>query len=517
MRANRVPAAAGIEPFTHRPEMLKALPEATASHVADHRKLDVFKGRTSSSSVAARAPSSRRRSCTSTARTSRCWHAASRCNGRTVTADGLPGPFAPLFYAPTDVGLIGISRLVATPNVFRHVPRPAFDVIAARGDPAGGVVAEAADDRDPDHHRHQRGACGARRRGTAGRAVRRHEAQGRPLLFATGYKIDIQRYPFLDNGLAKTIKCVDGYPVLRRGMESSVPKLHFLGAPAARSYGPVMRFVAGSWFTSGAVTRTVLKSPRRRTVDLGRRVLQSAGPDVPGTSLPTHARQALGRHADDRCAGRRRGLPGPGHRPKPRAAGHPCGGARRRDLDRSGPRATSSARSRWTLYASRVRRSRPSSTWPSASACRVGPLPHAGGDRGCHLLEPGPSPRCLSSPHSVVGDGPSGLGQAGDVLLAQELGVDAPRCWFPRTEADLEQVLLGAPVVIKPAIKENFFYATSAKAWRADTPGAAAGRVPSRLPGHRPVRDHRPEMIPGGGTSSWPTARSSGRGNRSPP
>jgi D-aspartate ligase len=53
--------------------------------------------------------------------------------------------------------------------------------------------------------------------------------------------------------------------------------------------------------------------------------------------------------------------------------------------------------------------------------------------------------------------------------LAQKLGVAAPRTWFPLDEADLDQVDMTGPVIIKPAIKEHFFYATRAKAWRADT------------------------------------------------
>jgi hypothetical protein len=53
--------------------------------------------------------------------------------------------------------------------------------------------------------------------------------------------------------------------VLKRGMESSVPRLHFLGAPAARSFGPVMRFVAGSWFSSKAIAKTVAAQDGRRT------------------------------------------------------------------------------------------------------------------------------------------------------------------------------------------------------------------------------------------------------------
>jgi len=83
--------------------------------------------------------------------------------------------------------------------------------------------------------------------------------------------------------------------------------------------------------------------------------------------------------------------------------------------------------------------------------------------------------------------------------LAQELGVDAPRCWFPRTEADLEQVPSGSPVVIKPAIKENFFYATSAKAWRADTPDQLRDAFRRASQVIDPSEIIVQEMIPGGG------------------
>ncbi|GIM96795.1 hypothetical protein Ato02nite_085880 [Paractinoplanes toevensis] len=61
--------------------------------------------------------------------------------------------------------------------------------------------------------------------------------------------------------------------------------------------------------------------------------------------------------------------------------------------------------------------------------------------------------------------------------MAQKLGVPAPRT---SSEPDFT-----APVLVKPAIKEHFFYATGAKAWRADSPAelrerfaAAAAIVP---------------------------------------
>jgi len=38
-----------------------------------------------------------------------------------------------------------------------------------------------------------------------------------------------------------------------------VAGLHFLGAPAAWSFGPLMRFVAGTEFASGAVVRCIVR------------------------------------------------------------------------------------------------------------------------------------------------------------------------------------------------------------------------------------------------------------------
>ena len=73
------------------------------------------------------------------------------------------------------------------------------------------------------------------------------------MLLGTGYKIDVRRYPFLARELAAELKLADGYPVLGPGLESSVGGLHFMGAAAAHSFGPIMRFVAGTWYAAPAV------------------------------------------------------------------------------------------------------------------------------------------------------------------------------------------------------------------------------------------------------------------------
>ena len=49
----------------------------------------------------------------------------------------------------------------------------------------------------------------------------------------------------------------DGYPLLGPGFESSLPGLHFLGATAARSFGPVSRFVSGTTYAARALTRRI--------------------------------------------------------------------------------------------------------------------------------------------------------------------------------------------------------------------------------------------------------------------
>lgn len=266
LRAARVVVAAGIAEFTRRPTMLRELPSELASHVADHGDYERFRG--SSVAIVGAGQSALESAALMHEGGVEVEVLARQPQVHYLHGDGLIdslGRLAPLFYAPTDVGPIGISRLVATPEVFRRLPRPLFDLIAARAiRPAGAswlkprlpevpvtpaVSVTTATPRD-DRLDLQL-SDGSRRRVDH-------------LLFATGYDVDIRRYPFLYPPLAAQVRCVDGYPVLRRGLESSVPRLHFLGAPAARSFGPVMRFVAGSWFSSRAIARTVAAQDVRR-------------------------------------------------------------------------------------------------------------------------------------------------------------------------------------------------------------------------------------------------------------
>jgi D-aspartate ligase len=54
--------------------------------------------------------------------------------------------------------------------------------------------------------------------------------------------------------------------------------------------------------------------------------------------------------------------------------------------------------------------------------------------------------------------------------LAEQLRIPVPRTWQVEGSLDVERLSPHLPLAVKPAVKENFFYATGAKAWRADTP-----------------------------------------------
>jgi thioredoxin reductase len=67
------------------------------------------------------------------------------------------------------------------------------------------------------------------------------------VVFATGYKPDVSRLGFLDPQILGQIRRTITAPHLSRHYESSVQGLYFIGPSAAPSFGPVCRFVYGSY------------------------------------------------------------------------------------------------------------------------------------------------------------------------------------------------------------------------------------------------------------------------------
>jgi thioredoxin reductase len=79
------------------------------------------------------------------------------------------------------------------------------------------------------------------------------------VIAATGYRVDLARLPFLTPDLRDALRSVDASPRLSSKFESSVPGLHFVGASAATTFGPLMRFVAGTPFAARTVARQLLR------------------------------------------------------------------------------------------------------------------------------------------------------------------------------------------------------------------------------------------------------------------
>lgn len=86
---------------------------------------------------------------------------------------------------------------------------------------------------------------------------------------------------------------------------------------------------------------------------------------------------------------------------------------------------------------------------------------------------------------------------------ALELGIPVPHTYNPKTDEELVELYSRLPLAIKPAVKENFFYATGAKAWRVETPDQLNDLYRKA---HRQIRREEiliQEIIPGDGRHQY--------------
>ena len=253
--------AAGISTFASRPAEFEGIPPALASHSSEHNDLRKFKGQRV---VVIGAGQSALESAVLLKEAGVDVEVIAR--RRVLNWVGLHprlhhlGPISRLLYSTRDVGPAGISRLVAMPHLFRIFPRSFQNRTAYRA--IRPAVA---------------GWLRPRLTGvpvTLGRKVVSATAEGSQLrlklddhterlvdhaLVATGFRVDISRYLFLSQSLLKQLATVEGYPVLKRGFESSIPGLHFLGKPAAWSFGPLLGFVSGAEFAANELVHSVTR------------------------------------------------------------------------------------------------------------------------------------------------------------------------------------------------------------------------------------------------------------------
>jgi len=263
--ARNVVIAAGIGSFARRPPEFSDFPPSLASHASEHRDLRIFSGKDVLVLGALESAALLREGGAAKVEVFGRAHEIHWLQGRLskflhVGAGGLVRRF---FYAPTDVGPAGLSQLLARPDLLRQLPRGLQDKLRKRAvRPAGArwlvprlvgvpirlgrtlVSASAAGDKVK---------------------VKFDDSSERTVdhvLLGTGYRPDISKYAFLSRALVERIDRFNGYPRLRPGLETSVPGLYIVGAPAAWSFGPLMQFVSGTRYACPAVTRSIAKKGR---------------------------------------------------------------------------------------------------------------------------------------------------------------------------------------------------------------------------------------------------------------
>lgn len=264
LAASRVIVAAGLVPFMYRPEPFAALSPAVMSHAYDHDSLDGFAGRrvavigSGQSALECAALLHERGAAVEVLARAAAVHWLPDDTLPAVPATGWSWrPSVPL--PPTDVGGRFTGWAAATPDMFRRLParmQPdvAFRCIRPAG--SGWLRGRLA---DVPISTSVAAAEAAERDGEVTLVL--SDGSTRTVdhvLVGTGYRVDVRRYPFLDCELAASVAVAGGgYPVLGPGLESSVAGLHFIGAAAAHSFGPIMRFVVGTWYSAPALARRV--------------------------------------------------------------------------------------------------------------------------------------------------------------------------------------------------------------------------------------------------------------------
>ena len=264
LTARRVVVACGIAPFAQVPSGFEHLPTALVSHTGDHDDLSRFAGKRvvvvgagQSAFESAVLASERGAQVELVART------AEPVYLRSWSPIHFMGPLGRIVYAPTDVGPLWYSRLVATPALFTRLPRGTQDRIAYRSiRPACSYFVKVRIDGVKLTTATEVVAAEPLADRVRLKLSDGTEREADHLMFGTGYRVDVMRYPFLGEGIRRELRVIDGYPVLGRGLQSSVAGLHVLGAPAAWSFGPTMRFVSGSWYAGSRVARAIAASVR---------------------------------------------------------------------------------------------------------------------------------------------------------------------------------------------------------------------------------------------------------------
>jgi thioredoxin reductase len=269
LRAHHVILATGIAPFRQIPEALQGLSKDRLSHSAERADYARFAGAkvlvvgagASATDVAAELLSEGA-------------EVALAC--RSPQLRFYPGGkprrwFDPVLAPMTPVGPGWRKWIVVSfPRLFRRLPEPVRVAIVKRvlGPAPGWFIRNEIEGKISVLAGCEIAAARETPQGAeielekpSGERVTRHVDH---VIAATGFRLDVRRLDYLDEGLLNALQLMQQTPRLSAHFESSVPGLYFVGTTAAYEFGPLLRFVCGADFAARRVAAAVAASVRRK-------------------------------------------------------------------------------------------------------------------------------------------------------------------------------------------------------------------------------------------------------------
>jgi thioredoxin reductase len=256
VKAKKVVVATGIASFAKIPDNLAHLPSTLLSHSQEHKSFSEFKDK--SVIVVGSGQSALEAAAL-------LYEAESKveliARGSVIWIDRrlyrYTGPAKRIFYPPSDVGPPGINWLVSFPLLYRRFSdeaRLSLDARAVR--PAGAPWLRSRVE-GKVNITEGTSIVSATEKGSK---VHLKLSDGTTrdvdhIVLGTGYDANIHALKFIDQSLLLKVQEHDGSPLLNEWFESSVPHLHFVGAPAGYVFGPLCRFVVGSKTSARQIAR----------------------------------------------------------------------------------------------------------------------------------------------------------------------------------------------------------------------------------------------------------------------
>jgi cation diffusion facilitator CzcD-associated flavoprotein CzcO len=261
LRARRVVFATGLSHLASMPEALRGLPPALASHTFDHTDYGPFRGK----EVAVLGAGA------SAIEAGALVHEAGGSaqilvrESQVVVHDRLDPNRSLYQRLRKPLSVLGPGKknrlFEELPLLLHFVPerRRVRFVKGYLGPAAPWWIADRFEGRVPVSLRTT--VVGAEPVGSRVRLTLREEGKGQRtievdhVIAGTGYASDVDRLPYLDDGLRRRIRRVEQAPALSMNFESSVRGAYFMGPIAAFCFGPLFRFVAGAKYAAPAVAR----------------------------------------------------------------------------------------------------------------------------------------------------------------------------------------------------------------------------------------------------------------------